>query len=214
MENDDIYSDKFEKAFDLLSKLGKGGYGEVYRVQQTEMKNVLDETRKLIKLRSKFVIQYYYSWIECNYLYIQMELCVDNLSNLLHTKKSLFNELMINSQFYILYEIFRELTECVQYLHQNKIIHRDLKPDNVLISMDGRIKLCDFGLSKEVLNCDPFRMSKVKHTADVGTDDYMAPEVQTNEYNHLIDIYSLSLIGAQIFGFNTYDIIDGKNKDN
>jgi len=76
--------------------------------------------------------------------------------------------------------------------------------------MGRGIKLCDFGLAKEVPNCDPFLMSKAKHTADVGTVDYMAPEAQTNEYNHLIDIYSLSLIGAQIFGFDTYDIIEGK----
>ncbi|CAG2172482.1 unnamed protein product [Oppiella nova] len=75
--------------------------------------------------------------------------------------------------------------------------------------MDGRIKLCDFGLAKEVLNCDPFLMSKTKHTADVGTVDYMAPEAQAKDYNHLIDIYSLSIIGAQIFSFDTYDLIDG-----
>ncbi|CAG2172461.1 unnamed protein product [Oppiella nova] len=52
-------------------------------------------------------------------------------------------------------------------------------------------------------------MSKVNHTADVGNVDYMAPEAMTKEYNHLIDIYSLSLIGAQILGFDTNDIIDG-----
>ncbi|CAG2171777.1 unnamed protein product [Oppiella nova] len=53
-------------------------------------------------------------------------------------------------------------------------------------------------------------MSKAKHTADVGTVDYMAPEAETKDYNHLTDIYSLSLIGAQLFGFDTYDIIEGK----
>ncbi|CAG2165162.1 unnamed protein product [Oppiella nova] len=74
----------------------------------------------------------------------------------------------------------------------------------------GYGQICDFGLAKEVPNCDPFLMSKAKHTADVGTVYYMAPEAQTNEYNHLIDIYSLSLIGSQIFGFVTNDIIDGK----
>ncbi|CAG2167078.1 unnamed protein product [Oppiella nova] len=68
----------------------------------------------------------------------------------------------------------------------------------------------DFGLAKEVVNIDSYNMSKAKHTADVGNVDYMAPEAEDNDYNHLIDIYSLSLIGAQIFGFDTYDIIEGK----
>ena len=168
--------------------------------------------RSLVKLRSKFAIQYYYSWIDKkdNCLNIQMELCFDNLTNVLENMKSLVKEMNI-TQFYIFYNIFCELTECVQYLHQKNIIHRDLKPDNVLISMDGRIKLCDFGLAKEVPNTDWYRMSKAKHTGDVGTIDYMAPEVNSYpiDYNHRIDIYSLSLIGAQIFGFDTNDIKNG-----
>ncbi|CAG2176382.1 unnamed protein product [Oppiella nova] len=163
----------------------------------------------LVKLRSEFVIQYYYSWIDKkdNYLNIQMELCFDNLTNVLKNMKSLVKEMNI-TQFYIFYHIFRELTECVQYLHQKNIIHRDLKPDNVLISMDGEIKLCDFGLAKEVRNCDLFLMSKPIHTADVGDLSYQAPEVNSDptDYDHKIDIYSLSLIVAQIFGFDTNDI--------
>ncbi|CAG2101173.1 unnamed protein product, partial [Medioppia subpectinata] len=73
------------------------------------------------------------------------------------------------------------------------------------------IKLCDFGLAKsvDVLN-DRYKQSSVKHTKDVGDIEYMAPEGQTTEYNHLIDVYSLALIGAKIFGFNTKDIQNGK----
>ncbi|CAG2114773.1 unnamed protein product, partial [Medioppia subpectinata] len=72
------------------------------------------------------------------------------------------------------------------------------------------IQLCDFGLSKEVdLLSDRYKQSSVKHTKDVGNVDYMAPEGQTTEYNHLIDVYSLALIGAKIFGFDSKDIRDG-----
>ncbi|CAG2164317.1 unnamed protein product, partial [Oppiella nova] len=187
-------------------ELGEGAYGQVYKVKhkdnyeeyavkicklnEKETQNVLNETQSLVKLRSEYVIQYYYSWIECNCLYFQMELCLDNLKNLLETKKP-NNELMTGFNYYISYEIFRELTECVQFLHEKHIIHRDLKPDN----------LCDFGLAKEVVNIDSYNMSKATHTADVGdpgiyqapealgTVDYMAPEVLTKDYNHLIDIY-------------------------
>ena len=54
-------------------------------------------------------------------------------------------------------------------------------------------------------------MSKTKHTADVGELSYQAPEVNSDpiDYDHRIDIYSLSLIGAQIFGFDTNHIKNG-----
>ncbi|CAG2103344.1 unnamed protein product [Medioppia subpectinata] len=54
---------------------------------------------------------------------------------------------------------------------------------------------------------DGYKQSSVKHTADVV--QYMSPEGQTTEYNHLIDVYSLALIGAKIFGFDSDDIRDG-----
>ncbi|CAG2101176.1 unnamed protein product [Medioppia subpectinata] len=105
----------------------------------------------------------------------------------------------------------RQLVESVEYLHKNNIIHRDLKPDNVLIDNNYRyIKLCDFGLSKSVdVLSDEYKQSSVKHAKNVGDIQYMAPEGQTTEYNHLIDVYSLALIGAEIFEFNTRDIENG-----
>ncbi|CAG2171589.1 unnamed protein product [Oppiella nova] len=173
------------------------------------MNKLVIDIRKSFELSTDYVIEYYNSWIEDNYVFIQMEFN-ENLTNFLDTKKSFFNDLMTISEFYISYHMFHRLTECVQYLHENHIIHRDLKPDNVLITSDGSIKLCDFGLAKEVLGIDSHNMSKAKHTADVGTVDYMASEAQTNEYKYKIDIYSLSLIGSQLFGFDTNDIIAGK----
>lgn len=45
--------------------------------------------------------------------------------------------------------ILREAAKAALYLHENKIIHRDIRGSNILMTRDGDIKLCDFGLSRE-----------------------------------------------------------------
>ncbi|CAG2172056.1 unnamed protein product [Oppiella nova] len=68
------------------------------------------------------------------------------------------------------------------------------------------MKLCDFGLAKEVLNCDPFNVSKAKHTADVGNVDYMAPEAQTISLP-LVDPKSDEILVKNLFvGINATDL--------
>lgn len=49
------------------------------------------------------------------------------------------------SKFY-----FVELLLAFEYLHRKNIVYRDLKPENVLIDIDGHIRLADFGLSKQI----------------------------------------------------------------
>ncbi|CAG2100540.1 unnamed protein product [Medioppia subpectinata] len=106
-------------------------------------------------------------------------------------------------EYFISCEIFKELLECVQYLHESKppVIHRDLKPDNILIDPNFRsnrfIKLCDFGLAKEIKTNEQTFTNSV-----VGTSRYMAPEVFSGKYNHKSDIYSLYVIGEQLFNVN------------
>ena len=41
-----------------------------------------------------------------------------------------------------------EVISCFEYLHQNKIIYRDLKPENLMIGIDGHLKITDFGSAK------------------------------------------------------------------
>ena len=155
----------------------------------------------------------YDSWIENKvWLYIQMELCSDNLKNIIEEKSKVFkrqsSEAMNSIEFYISFQLFRELLECVQYIHglNPPIIHRDLKLANILINffpMNGHfIKLCDFGLAKEHEN------SQMSHTVGIGTRKYMAPEVlngfyDKNLYSTKADVYSLGQIAQNLFDFDT-----------
>ena len=96
-------------------------------------------------------------------------------------------------EYYICCQIFIELLEAVNYLHQYKpqpIIHRDLKPANILFDDKGIngifFKLCDFGLAK-------FHNDQ-SHTRFVGTMKYMSPEVRDGtHYGTKSDVYSLGI---------------------
>jgi len=47
-------------------------------------------------------------------------------------------------------DLFSQLLDAMEYLHQMKIIHRDLKPDNMLLTVDGTLKISDFGAALEI----------------------------------------------------------------
>jgi len=65
---------------------------------------------------------------------------------------------------------FTEICLSMLYLHQMGIMYRDIKPENILIDLDGHIKIADFGLSK-MTGPDEYAYSFC------GSPEYMAPEM-------------------------------------
>lgn len=67
--------------------------------------------------------------------------------------------------------ISHQMCQGLNFLHQNKVIHRDLKAGNVLLTMDGGVKIADFGVSSKN------KYTLQKHDTFIGTPYWMAPEV-------------------------------------
>ncbi|CAG2106530.1 unnamed protein product [Medioppia subpectinata] len=229
--NDQFNDGNYKIQFIEMSAIGSGGFGTVFKVKhrlddkiyavkrvqfggfsEEKKQKVIKEVKSLAKMESEFVIKYYNSWLESNHLYIQMQFCPQSLRSLLKDKPIVFQrqpEDQMNAiEYFISCEIFRELLECVQYLHESNpvVIHRDLKPENILIdynfSFNRFVKLCDFGLATEH-NTDRQTASRYGHTLGVGTKTYMSPEVyHYKQYNHKTDIYSLALIAEEIYSID------------
>lgn len=133
------------------------------------------------------------------YLVIQTELCQQNLRELIDFRKEF--EMNENKWRKIIFDMISGLI----YIHDTGIIHRDIKPENILIGMDNRAKIADFGLARTYKTSYPegyFTSRSDNLTPDIGTMPYVAPEIlgsKSVKYSKKADHYSIGIILSEIY---------------
>lgn len=190
-----------EKDFDLLSEIGRGKFGTVYKCREKETglelaakfvpipkredrRNVEREVEIMNSLQHHLIIQLYAAY-EC-----QKKMCV--VLELVEGGE-LFDR-VIDEDFVLTEKVcavfMRQICEAMQFIHKNNILHLDLKPENILcLSREGnRIKIIDFGLARKF---DPDKKLQILF----GTPEFVAPEVVNFDcISYGTDMWSVGVI--------------------
>ena len=148
------------------------------------------ESRLLERLNHPNIVRYKECFLEPSQLIIVMEYCPGgDLSQLIKSHKQT-NSYFPESQ---IFEWMSQLLSALQYLDSNRVIHRDIKSSNVYLTVDGTLKLGDFGIAKALS-----LTSDMAQTV-VGTPYYMSPEVCENRpYTSKSDVWSLGCLLYEI----------------
>jgi eukaryotic-like serine/threonine-protein kinase len=92
-------------------------------------------------------------------------------------------------------ELGLQVCDALHYAHEHGVVHRDLKPSNLMVTVDGKIKLADFGIAKDL---DATALTATGRT--LGTAAYMSPEQirGTPAVSHKTDLYALGVVFYQM----------------
>uniref|UniRef100_A0A8B9LHJ1 non-specific serine/threonine protein kinase n=1 Tax=Astyanax mexicanus TaxID=7994 RepID=A0A8B9LHJ1_ASTMX len=206
----------FSQCFINLGLIGRGSFGEVYKVKslldgrqyavkrsvqrfrgEVERSRSIKEARNHERLHPHpHILGFIAAWEEGGHLYIQTELCCTSL--LLHTENQPSNPGEACAWYYLC-----DLLLALDHLHSQGFAHMDLKPANVFLTRSGRLKLGDFGLLLELPRESEAgateggkgtdRKKREKDDEQEGDPRYMAPELLRGEYGAAADVFSLGV---------------------
>ncbi|XP_077094974.1 serine/threonine-protein kinase MRCK alpha isoform X28 [Siphateles boraxobius] len=172
--------------FEILKVIGRGAFGEVAVVKVKSSDKVFamkilnkwemlkraetacfrEERDVLVNGDSQWITTLHYTFQDDNFLYLVMDYYVGgDLLTLLSKFEDRLPEDM--ARFYL-----AEMVLAIDSVHQLHYVHRDIKPDNILMDVNGHIRLADFG------SCLKLREDgTVQSSVAVGTPDYISPEI-------------------------------------
>eukprot|EP00043_Microstomoeca_roanoka_P006261 m.61501 g.61501 ORF g.61501 m.61501 type:complete len:755 (-) comp13344_c1_seq1:176-2440(-) len=194
-----------DELFELIKQIGSGSYGSVHqaRVKKTgklaaikminmedgeEFDDVMNEIALLERCKHEGVVGYFGSFVKNRSIWICMEFCgggsvADAYAKL---KQGLTESQIAHVTYYSL--------EALEYLHQSHLVHRDIKGGNILLTLDGQVKLADLGVSAQLSS------TLAKRKSFIGTPYWIAPEIIAVEmkmgpdgYNSRCDVWSMGI---------------------
>jgi len=194
--------------YEILSVLGQGGMGIVYKARHRRLKRLValkmfqpgrfpserelarfrTEAETVARLQHPNIVQIFEVGQANGLPFLALELAengtlAQKLQNLPFAPRAAA-------------ELVEILARAIQHAHEQHIIHRDLKPANVLFARDGTAKITDFGLAK-VLEHDLDGRDATRSGEPIGTPRYMAPEQaagQGDQIGPATDVYALGTL--------------------
>jgi uncharacterized protein (TIGR02145 family) len=197
--------------YEIKRVLGEGGMAVVYlaehRLLHQEVaikvlnkeycynlnikKRFLDEGRKLSRLQHENIVRVINLIEQEDTVAIVMEKIEGvTLKELLES----YGKLEINE----IANFLKQMTNALGYVHDQGYVHRDIKPSNFMITNEGKVKLLDFGIAKDMRGNMEYTITGTNQ--QMGTLLYMSPE-QVNEVKLVdkqTDIYSLGVVIWQL----------------
>ncbi|KAG6830452.1 hypothetical protein H0H92_000605 [Tricholoma furcatifolium] len=184
-----------------IERLGEGAGGAVHKVKdkrtnkimarktittrEAPMKQLLREVSIISNTKHVNIIQFYGAYMSpsSSEVKILMDFCeggsLESVGKRIKDRGAIVGEMIAG-------RVAEGVLQGLAYLHTRKTIHRDIKPSNILLSREGVVKLCDFGVSGELIDSMAGTFT--------GTSFYMAPErICGHEYTIRSDVWSTGI---------------------
>ncbi len=183
--------------------LGKGAFGKVNlslhvltgrlvaiksinksKIKSERHKSKIEMEKSIMKTLSSsdYIVKMFETYETKKHICIVMEyICAGDLLSYIKKRSKLSEPI---AKF-----IFKQIILAIQFIHNHNIVHRDIKLDNILIDLDNKIKICDFGVSKRINN------NEIMYE-QCGTPTYIAPEILRGKgyEGYSVDIWSAGVV--------------------